>query len=118
MLTNLKIIKANERDVDGIVKVEQSSWLETYPNKAYGVTYSDVKARFSNEYLIYRKTQLLKDIKDPSGKVKLIVAIIDEEVVGYIRGSIGENFNDLIEIYILSVYRGLGIGKRLIDELF
>jgi len=104
-------------DLDEVKKVTQITWLDTYPNKEYGIEQKDIeemfRARDTREDLEQRKER----IKTLPNKRDFLVAEYEGSVIGFSRIHRLENEYKLSTIYILPEFHRLGIGKRLYEEL-
>jgi ribosomal protein S18 acetylase RimI-like enzyme len=110
MLDSLIIRKAAVEDAEGKGYVHYQSWIETYT----GLFPDEVMARLSLE----KNIQLAKDYPENT-----YVAIVDNKIIGFScylesRDDDLEDTGEIVAIYILKEYQGLGIGKQLMEVCY
>lgn len=111
----MKIRDARHADAAGIAKVHVDCWRTTYKN----IMPSDFLAKLSYE----QRTELwIKNISRDGNHV-FVVEDDQGEIIGFADGgkredNVIENSGDLTSIYILEVFQGMGIGKKLLQKLF
>lgn len=105
---NIKIRKGTIEDLDkGLLDV----FIEGYRFHQNGRP--DIFANLSEEKL---KEDLIKNLE----KLSIIVAMDDEDIVGYIAYDIKEKHSKKMhvdQLVITEKYRGHGLGKKLIEEV-
>ncbi len=104
-IDDLIIRKATVEDAEGKGYVHYQSWIETYT----GLFPDEVMESLSLE----RNIQLAKDYPENT-----YVAIVDDKIIGFScylksRDEDLEDTGEIMAIYILNKYQGLGIGKKL-----
>lgn len=109
----IKIRKSTKLDSESIREVSYKTWIETYPNKEFGITKDDIEDFF----LKIKKNRKIKKKTNLTDKSLTYVATINNVVVGYVVGYIRENFSQLQAIYILSKHQNKGVGKMLFDKI-
>jgi ribosomal protein S18 acetylase RimI-like enzyme len=109
------IRKAQLSDAQGIAKVHVDCWRTTYKNI--------IPNEFLDNLSYEQRTDLwIKNISNEQNYV--FVAENDEgHIIGFADGGKRETNNidqsgDLTSIYILQEYQGIGIGKKLAQQLF
>jgi ribosomal protein S18 acetylase RimI-like enzyme len=112
----IQIERASQENIVGILKVEKVTWLAVYPNEEAGITVEDVAARFNSKFEQDRIKEIETEMS--SKDFSYYVAKADSRVIGYLRLFKGPEFNDLIEIYVLPNYHGMGIGRSLMKTAF
>lgn len=111
----MQIRKANYDDTSGIAKVHVDSWRTTYEGM--------MPAEFLQSLSYGKRTDLWKD-NIAVKKDYVVVALTDEgKIIGFGTASkratnTVEKSGDLTSIYLLEEYKGQGIGKMLLKELF
>ncbi len=106
----LIIRKATVEDAEGKGYVHYHSWIETYT----GLFPDEVMARLSLE----KNIQLAKDYPENT-----YVAIVDNKIIGFScylqsRDEDLDDTGEIMAIYILKEYQGLGIGKKLMEVCY
>ncbi|MFS0765755.1 MULTISPECIES: GNAT family N-acetyltransferase [Peribacillus] len=109
------IREATVSDAEGIAIVHVDCWRTTYKN----IIPSDFLDKLSYEK---RKDLWIKNITS-DGKYVYVAENSEGKIVGFIDGGKREknqveNSGDLTAIYILENFQKMGIGKKLIKELF
>ncbi|MCX6716481.1 MAG: GNAT family N-acetyltransferase [Candidatus Taylorbacteria bacterium] len=112
----ITIQNANPEDVLGNSEVFYYGWLDTYPNKECGITREDIEDRFKNGRNPEALEKKRKQIIELTVNEKLFNAKDGEKIVGVCRLRKSEREGELTAIYILSEYRGGGIGKMFWNE--
>lgn len=106
-----KRIKEDCKDIAHIVTI---SWNETYK----GI----VPDWFLEELKINEKDRALKAYNNFNEKNNnQLVLVADNQVVGFVNygkseDEMYENCGEIIALYIISKYKGLGLGKKLVEE--
>ncbi|GEM_PF-172582 len=107
---NLTIRKATVEDAEGKGYVHYQSWIETYT----GLFPDDVMKRLSLEKSIENARKYPENT---------YVAIVDDKIIGFScylesRDEDLEDTGEIMAIYILKEYQGLGIGKKLMEVCY
>lgn len=113
---NLQPETAKEEDIDEIMALEQETWIHTYPNQEEGITVEDIRARFNPEFYAKRKKEILSEFKNSHFRYRVIKKA--GKIIGYSRGLLEKDYNDLVEIYVLPQYQTQGVGKLMMKDLF
>lgn len=105
---NIEIKEANVTDIDrGLLCV----FIEGY--RYHQNDRPDIFNVTSNEML---KEDLVKNFENLS----ILIALVDNKIVGYLAYRIKENHTkklDVDQLVVLEQYRGKGLGKKLMDEV-
>jgi ribosomal protein S18 acetylase RimI-like enzyme len=104
-------------DAPAIARIDKETWLATYPNDPFGITYEDVEAKIkdweSPEAIALMKEKL--SAEDPN--TLRLVAEVNGEVVGHSRlYKMVQGPNKLQTIYVLPQYQGRGLGRKLAQQ--
>lgn len=91
-MERLKIIEFNATHVDEVYEISK----EAFP-------------------LPWAKEELVREIVNPHALN--LVAVLDEEVIGYVQCWFTLEDADIINIAVKKTYQGLGIGKCILNEL-
>jgi ribosomal protein S18 acetylase RimI-like enzyme len=116
-LNNIVTTPPSPEDVLGIINVFYKTWLATYPNEELGITIEDIEHKYKDRLSEENVAKRAKRIAEPPVNEQLLVAKINNKVIGVCRGIIHENANQLQAIYILPEYQGKGIGGLLWQEI-
>ena len=106
------IREATIADAEGIAKVHVDSWKTTYKN----IVPTDFLDKLSYE----QRTELWTRNLSEEGNIAFVVENLAGQIVGFTSGSISKekDTGHLATIYILKQYQEMGIGKKLIKEIF
>ena len=109
-MINLLIRKATIDDADGKGYVHYQSWIETYT----GLFPDDYMKSLSLE----KSVKLARDYPENT-----YLAIVDDQIIGF-SSYLESRDEDLVDtgeimaIYVLKAYQGLGIGKQLMEACY
>lgn len=95
-------------DIPSILKIEEQSWLFTYPNQKKGITVEDVTARFIDKSA--SEEFLRESLEDPQNQVYILEK--NKDPVGYIHLLREADYNDIVQIYLLPGQIGQGYGSE------
>jgi diamine N-acetyltransferase len=103
-------------DVLGIRDVQKITWLDTYPNSDLGVTEKDVESYFDIDQAEEKRTleNLKKAYSDPNQH--RWIAKNGKKIVGFCAAFKGESAHRIAAIYILPLFQGEGLGKKLMKR--
>jgi len=112
----MKIRKARSEEISQIVELWRGLVLH---EKKIDPTYFDVTKHAENKFLQFVR----KKIKD--GNSRLLVAIIDGKIVGYILGWVKERppvfklkkVGYISDCFVMEKFRGEGIGEKLTQRM-
>ncbi|NLZ61238.1 MAG: GNAT family N-acetyltransferase [Acholeplasmataceae bacterium] len=109
-MSNFLIRKATVDDAEGKGYVHYQSWIETYS----GLFPDEVISNLSLE-------RFVKSAKDHPENT--YVAIIDNKIIGFCcylesRDDDLEDTGEIIAVYVLKAYQGLGIGRKLMEVCY
>jgi ribosomal protein S18 acetylase RimI-like enzyme len=105
----MEVRPATPSDIDGIQRVAHRSWDETYADILDAEVIDETVGEWYAE-------ESLREACDKPG-VTLLVAVDDEEVVGFCHGVLHEDEGDVLRLYVDPDHWGDGIGKRLLDRV-
>lgn len=111
---DIKIIKAINSDATNLVLVEKETWISTYVNNSLGITIGDITNRFNN--FDERVAYVIESLKDPNHQYFLVK--YNDKLIGYLHLMKSKPYNDLVEIYLLKEFHGMGIGSELMSIAF
>ncbi|RJR26813.1 GNAT family N-acetyltransferase [candidate division WWE3 bacterium] len=109
----IQIREAVKGDAEKIAEIERMSWLETYPNKDYGIEEEDIKQKFDTALDRIETIQEIIGYQDH----KYFVAGAGDKIAGYFHGLKGLNENQVVEAYVLPEYQRQNIGRKGIEAL-
>ena len=113
--TGMRIREATVADAEDVAKVHVDCWRTTYKN----ILPSDFLKNLSYEQ---RTESWIKNISKV-GNYVYVAEDNEGQIVGFTDGGKREenkvdHSGDLTSIYILEEFKGMGIGKKLVSELF
>ena len=110
-MTDFIITRAVIEDAEGILNVQKSTWVCTYPNPGLGITYEDIKTKAD----LFKAAVWRKNIEETGVKSAIFVAKIDGKIVGF-SGAMHEDAQDRITaIYVLPDNHKKGVGSSLMN---
>ncbi len=111
------ITQATQKDISAIRSVQRQTWLETYPNKALGITRSDIADKFAHDDSPAGRPLWLAERVAQFGNARYNawVARAEGEVVGYCIAEKEQTQNRIKALYILPAFQKQGIGTALVD---
>ena len=113
-MNDINIRLAEEKDIPAICDIRKKTWVDTYPNKDYGITVEDI---LSKDFNSQKKIESLKKaLKNKN--LRIWVAEIDNKIIGHCQASKGRIKNDFSVIYILPQYQRQGIGQKFALKVF
>ncbi len=110
------IADAKPEDVEGATKVFRAAWLDTYPNEEFGVTREDIEYFYRDSLTPDTLEKRREQVRKLSANEKYFVAKDGDMIVGVCRLIKHADKNELKSVYILSEYRGQGIGSMFWNE--
>ncbi len=113
---NITIQDAKPEDVTETSKVFRECWLDTYPNKEHGITHEDIEYFYKDSLAPEALSKKRSQIENISPNEKYFTAKEDGKIIGVCRLIKHPDKNELKSIYIMSAYRGKGIGKLFWNE--
>ena len=105
--------EAAHEDIKSIIDIERQVWIDAYPNEEYGITKIDVEERFNPAFIIQRGNEIEKELQEGH---RYMIAVRDNQVVGYSHGLKLTEYNDLVEVYTTEQQKG--VGRLLMQNLF
>jgi ribosomal protein S18 acetylase RimI-like enzyme len=108
------IQKAIPEDAKEWCKIHKDTWLDTYPNKEFNITKTDILSKDFDSPEKVKKWE--KSFDNPQGRY-YYVAKTDNKIVGLATGLVHKDINEIGAIYVLPKYQGKGVGKELMIEL-
>ena len=110
---SIMIELARPQDAEEIQLVFYRTWLHTYPNAEIGVTSQDIEDRFKDK-LTAEGVEKYKDrIKKQPDDQRMLVAKLNNKIVGACVLVRHTNNNELRAIYVLPEFQGKGVGMAL-----
>ncbi len=106
------IADALPTDAKAIAIINKLCWLDTYPNKEFGITKDDILAKELGGDAHALRWQNAIEKKD----AKTFVARLDGEVIGYCFVKKEAEQNRLGALYVLSSSHGKGVGRKLVEK--
>lgn len=116
---NITLVEATTHDLSQIFELQQETWLDTYPNKAEGLSVEDIQSRFiglSKKEKEKRRKRYQQRLDDPD--IHFMLAKHSQKIVGYCEASKREGQHRIYGIYVSPEYQRLGIGGKLIGDAF
>jgi len=110
------IRNAEPADAQDIVNIFYRTWILTYPNEELNITVDDIEEIFKLKNDKKDLDNFSEKIKNLPDNAKIFVFLIDNKIVGVVRMSIKEEFNQLNSIYVLPEFQRKGIGDMLFKE--
>lgn len=107
---------ARPQDAAGIANVQKATWLATYPNEEYGISYDDVAAKVALWDSPESLNRIRQSIMHPDPGTLRLVARDKDKVVGHCYAIKRGHMNKLQVLYVLPQYQHMGIGSRLANE--
>ncbi|MEZ6255498.1 MAG: GNAT family N-acetyltransferase [Patescibacteria group bacterium] len=103
-------------DAKAIYDINRLTWLETYPNEDFNITYADVSSVFS----LQSRVADIENITNYTGCKETycsMVAEVDSKIVGYAFALKDITKNTLKSLYILPEQQGRGLGSALLSSM-
>lgn len=94
------------------------AWKESYLNEGLGVTEEWIDEQIGHfaTDLEHRRNTIAEALEHPDKVLYRVVKNANGEIVGFMHGTKGEEFNELEGIYILNEAKKTGTGGRLMTE--
>lgn len=93
-------------------KVEDAAAILSLQHLAY-----QTEGEIYNDYTIPPLIQTLDELKEEFGEYVVLKAIINDRIVGSVRGRMDEDTCYVGRLIVHPEYRNQGIGRKLMDEL-
>lgn len=114
MQNEIVIRIAEPKDIDAMHRVIRNTWLATFPNKDYGISYQDIDSFIPETISAENFNKIQERLVNKNLKTCDIVSLINNKIVGVCGGLQYENnVVELKSIYVLPEYQGNGIGNLL-----
>lgn len=113
----IRIADSDPDDVFGIRRVQRVTWLDTYPNPEFGITYDDIAARFAIDDTEEGRRRLearKRSYTDP--RTRTWVARAGEDIVGFCTARREDDTNRVEAIYVLPTHQRCGVGRQLMEQ--
>lgn len=104
---------ARPEDAEEIQLVFYKTWLNTYPNKEVGVTLEDIEDRFKDKLTSEGVRKYEDRIKNQPSNQRILVARLNDKIVGVCVLIKHKDMNELRAIYVLPEFQGKGVGMAL-----
>lgn len=117
--TSFIVEPALPEDAEGIFNVQRSTWLNTYPNEAAGITEEDIRVRLegpNGELIPQRIERWRQGVETTDDKRAVFVVKNEGEVIGFVAPAIMEGQRRIGALYVLPGLQGKGIGYQLTDK--
>ena len=101
-------------DYEGIKNVQRTTWLDTYPNKKYGITKKEIEERFNQPPR--RPIEEAKKALEGNDNGRYWVAEENGKIIGFCSALRKDDRDRIGAIYVLPNCQGKGIGKKLITK--
>lgn len=113
---DIKISLAQPDDAKGIQEVFYKTWVNTYPNKEFGITVEDIEDKFKDALTEEKLKKRIETIIHPPEGQTLFVAKEANNVIGGCRVEKNNQGNRLRLIYVAPEYQGKGVGSLLWNQ--
>jgi ribosomal protein S18 acetylase RimI-like enzyme len=113
---NITFRKPTANNVEEIYTLYHKTWLATYPNEALGITHEDICAYIPERISTDDKKRLEGRYNNISDNIFILVAIVNEKIVGVCSGEKNDEKTHLRSLYILPEFQGKGIGFALWEQ--
>lgn len=104
-------------DAAEIQQIFYKTWLATYPNEEAGISKDDIEDFWHDKMTEGSLKKRAEAIANISPKEKMLIAKIDNKIVGLCRVTKTGEMNNLQALYVLPEYHGMGIGRKLWDSM-
>lgn len=105
--SNFVISEAALEDAEGILHVQKTAWICTYPNAERGITKEDVLDRVK----MFEAERWRKNISETGEQSEIFVAKADDKVIGF-SGVMHEEDRDRISaVYVHPDNHKKGVGR-------
>ena len=118
--TPYTIRAAIPEDVEAIVAMHARSWLDTYPNKALGVTREWVQERTSRWFeaeALEKRRDIIRRCENNSDALYCVAQNERGEIVGMVAPFRNEQIQRVGAIYVEKEYHGSGLAQALMDRV-
>jgi ribosomal protein S18 acetylase RimI-like enzyme len=115
------IERAVPRDSEVVCDIRDRAWLKAYPNTELGITVDDIRllAQGPNGEYVPRRIAYLKKrlAKDDSTGVTMLIAKLDDKIVGFIDAHVDEQNRRCIDaLHVAPEVQGNGVGGKLMQR--
>ncbi len=119
-MNEIAIRTLTTQDVPSLRTMHAKSWRDSYANESEGVSQEwlsqETATWLTSEALAGSKEHFSKALADENQLIK--IAVVGNEVVGFIHASKHETHNELDALYVDSSYHGSGLAQQLVSEAF
>lgn len=115
----IHIEQAQPEDAEAIFDVQRRTWLATYPNDAFGITYEDIRKRVEGEHgeRVQKNVQRWKKSIELSGGTQAIFVVRENgHVVGFVAPGTWNQQCRVGALYVAPEAQGRGIGAALLAK--
>ncbi|MCL5433241.1 MAG: GNAT family N-acetyltransferase [Patescibacteria group bacterium] len=112
------IADAIQEDIHGIRNVQKISWLATYPNSEYEITYEDIENKFAQDTAEQWKQRIQENSNyfNIPNKHTFVAKNNNNEIIGFCVVTKEEDAGHINTFYVLPNYQRRNIGKQLMDR--
>ncbi len=110
---DIQVVPAKPEDARDLQEVFYKTWLNTYPNKEFGITVDDIEFFYKDAFSAKTIAERAEKLALLPNNMKVFVAKEGTKTVGLSRVTLHPNKNQLQAIYILPSYQKKGIGMML-----
>lgn len=113
---DIKISLAQPDDAKSIQEIFYKTWLDTYPNKEFGITVEDIEDKFKDALTEEKLKKRIETIINPPEGQTLFVAKDRNNILGVCRVEKNNQGNRLRLIYVAPEFQGKGVGSLLWNQ--
>ena len=113
-----KIENPQEGDEIALAPMHIQAWKESYVVPESGLTEESIDKMLAHLLVdtTFRRNTIIESLANPDAVLYRVVKNEKGEIVGFLHGSKGEQFNELDAIYLLNEAKGSGVGGRLMED--